>query len=185
MSAALNSCAIEIARRIENQATERPEAVSIVRVEIVQHPLGPFPIRLGHQLIYRPAAVSVAARSAIVGRAIEIACGVKDWGGVQTSAIISATKTVQHLFGPVTACLRRQLEHRADVVGSTVGRCAVEIASGVNDEAGIRGESIFAVVIKVVQHYFFRCRPNGYRNESQSKNSRYRLYCNGPNVSHG
>src|SRR5580704_1878555 len=104
----------------------------------MQHLFRPVLTRFPCQLEYRGR-----------GRAIEIAGVIKD----QTGGGFFPVRTVeamQHVLGPASACLRRQLEYCAKTVSSAgVGR-AIQVTAGISDQASVGIGSVLAA--EVMQH---------------------------------
>ena len=75
---------------------------------------------------------AIAARAALRGRAVEIACGVRDQPSLRVCPVLSACEGVEHGLDAI----RRQLEDDAAIArSSAVNGRAVEIARCVLDEA--------------------------------------------------
>ncbi len=105
----------------------------------MQHRLRPAPARCGRQLEHRPEAVRLATApsATIVGRAVEIAGGIEDQAGVGQKPVRAVVaEAMQHRLRPAPARCGRQLEHRPVAVSAALGGRAVEIAGGIEDQAG-------------------------------------------------
>ena len=109
--------------------------------------------QLRRQLEHRPALVqSVNAGAAVGGRAVEIAGGIEDQAGDRISPVRAVAEAIQHLLRPAPARCGRQLEHRP-----VAGKCrrrgrAVEIAGGIEDQAGLGIVPVRAVAVEAMQH---------------------------------
>src|SRR5215472_1870787 len=93
----------EIAGGIEDYAGPWVLAVQTAGAEIVQHSLRPAAAAVRRHLEHRAEAV----RTAVVGRAVEVAAAIEDEGGVGILPIRTAdTEVVEHPLGPAPVPVR-------------------------------------------------------------------------------
>src|SRR5579863_7847602 len=88
-------------------------------------------------------------------RAIKIAGWVENQSSIQVSTICAAAEIVKNGFCPTPPGGRRQLENRTFGIGATFDRCAVQIAGGVEDHAGSRGQPVILAAPEIAQLHFF------------------------------
>jgi hypothetical protein len=106
----------------------------------------------GRQLEHRPVAVIAA----LVGRAVEIADVIEDQAGHGDSPV-REVEAKQHLLPPAPARCGRQLDHRPAAVrlatapSAAIVRRAVEIAGGIEDQAGVGQKPVRAVEVEAMQ----------------------------------
>ena len=104
------------------------------------------------KLEHRPVTVSAAT-----GRsAVEIAGGIEDQAGQGSGPVRAVAEVMQHRLRPSSARCGRQLEHCAATIGGTTagsaaipGR-AVEIAGGIEDQAGVGIIPVRAVGVEAI-----------------------------------
>ena len=99
--------------------------------------LGPASIPVWRQLEDRAAAVEAAAGAsapALLGGTVEISGGVEDQAGCRVSSV-GLSERMEDTLSPASICVRRELENRAQSVGATDQRRAVEISGCVEDQA--------------------------------------------------
>lgn len=150
VSAAHEGRAVEIAGGIEDQAGRGGIPVRAVVVEAIQHPLRPESSPFAGQLEDRPTVVSAAC-----GRcAVEIARSIEDQTGRGITAIRTIglrAEVVQHRFCPTSTPVGRQLECISCAVSAASFSHAVEIAGGVDDQAGLWVDPVRATAEAVQQ----------------------------------
>src|SRR5580704_15043026 len=144
VSAALDRGAVEITSDVEDQAGVGKRSAPKIVAEAMQHVLGPSPAPQGRQLEHWAARMRTSAT--IYCRAVEIAVRIEEQAGVGVPPVQDVSKTMQHLRHPTPARLGRQLEHRTVAVGTGEDRSAVEIAGGIEDQAGLGPGSVDEVV---------------------------------------
>src|SRR5271155_1728257 len=111
LGSAVNGRAVEVARRIEDQA--RKGGLCGLTSEEMQHVLRPASIGIRRQLenhATTPGSTGLIASSH--GRAIQISCRIEDEAGRGTFSV-AAFERVQHALRPASIGIRRQLENRA------------------------------------------------------------------------
>ena len=131
-SAAAGSRAVKtLAGGIEDQASQGGDPV--VAVEVVQNRLRPTSSRSGGQFEHCAVAVSAAVR----GRAVEISGRIQDQADIGIRPISpAAAEAMKYVLRPAPTRLGRKLERRADAVSAPLVGRAIQIASGVGDQAG-------------------------------------------------
>ena len=87
---------------------------------------------IGHELERRPPVVS----SAPAGGAVEITGGIENQRGLGSVPVRAVAEAIQHLLRPASARCGRQLEYRPRAVSAARDGRAVEIAGGIEDQAG-------------------------------------------------
>jgi hypothetical protein len=117
--------------------------------EAMEHGLRPAPTPIGFQLEGRPPPVYAA----IDGGAVEIAGAIEDEAAVGVGPIAPIAEAVQYGFCPAATPVRLQLEDRPEAMNATADGRAVEIAAGIDDQAGVGILSIRAIT-QTVKHRF-------------------------------
>jgi hypothetical protein len=146
-----NACCLLAALPVEKKATAKIARVAVNPMESLLPCMGSSPLtenllqveaalgqpealNLRRDLKHRPAGVNAA----VVGGAVEIASGIDDQAVVgKRSVRVVPAETVQHPFAPISAPARGQLEHRPVPKSAAVVGGAVDIASGIDDQAAI------------------------------------------------
>src|SRR5271157_1162295 len=140
---AVSGRAVEIAGGIEDQGGVGNSPIRAV--EAMQHLLRPASarrVRAARQLEHRPET-----ETARVARAVEIAEGIEDQPTEEIPPV-RTVEAVQHFLRPSSMrCVMAtcQLEHRPVIVSAAIVGRAVEIAGGIEDEAGVGNRPIRAV----------------------------------------
>src|SRR5271165_3467687 len=148
--------AVEVPRRGPRQAGHRPANLRINAGNRVQNVVIPAAAAWSH---LEDGARRIAVVAAVAGGSVEIALRIKDHASPRLfpGAVVYVELTEKHTFIP-TSARRTQLEDRPAVGGPARDGCAVEIASGVEDQVRHWLDAVDAIALKVVENIF---RPRG------------------------
>ena len=95
---------------------------------------------------------SLEASTASKGRSVEIAVGAEDKAGVGVLPVGAAAEQMQRCLRSASVGGARQLEHSPAARIAPLGGRAVEVTSGINDQAAEQGVCSTGVSVEVVQH---------------------------------